>query len=159
TTHGAAPASPDGNASASEPAAARTAAALLAVEKSCETVMVVGSDGWQMRMALNRAHAPVYGDGLASDVTGSVRRKQHGYALEIVFATEAAQRRPLQNECAALVDRAARHLGRKNSRCDRVRGDAIASPLDGDLAREIDEARLARVVRHGGHEGGIGSAQ
>src|SRR5436189_2165140 len=97
----------------------------------------------------------VHREDLPSDVVGGARSEVDDRALEVLVAADPAERdRPREPVAPALDDRA-RHLAREPSRRDRVHVDLVATPFDREIAGEVDESALARVVRdrieHFGH--------
>src|SRR5881628_3512475 len=89
----------------------------------------------------------VYREDLPGDVVGGTRCEVDDCPLEILITADAAERdRPREPVAPALDDRA-RHTAREPSRRDRVHVDLVSAPFDREVAGEVDESALARVVR------------
>src|SRR5216683_2112858 len=92
---------------------------------------------------------------LPGGVVGRTRREVDDRALEVLVAADPAERDGAREPVTPALDDRARHLAREPSRRDRVHVDLVSAPLDRQVAREVDESALARVVRdrieHLGH--------
>src|SRR5438876_7782141 len=97
----------------------------------------------------------VHREDLTSDVVGGARGEVDDRALEVLVAADPAERNVAHEPVAPALDDRARHLAREPSWGDRVHVDLVATPFDREIAGEVDESALARVVRdrveHLGH--------
>src|SRR5207247_7750968 len=97
----------------------------------------------------------VHREDLPGDVVGGTRCEIDDRPLEILVAADPAKRDGARKPVAPALDDRARHLAREPSRRDRVYVDLVSAPFDREVAGEVDESALARVVRdrveHLGH--------
>src|SRR5438270_9237452 len=94
-------------------------------------------------------------DDLPGDVVGGTRGEVDDRSLEILVAADPAEWDVAREPVAPALDDRARHAAREPSRSDRVHVDLVPAPFDREVAGEVDESALARVVRdrieHFGH--------
>src|SRR5438477_370947 len=94
-------------------------------------------------------------EDLPGDVVGGTRREVDDRPLEVLISADPAKRDVAREPVAPALDDRARHPAREPSRSDRVHVDLVSAPFDREVASEVDESALARVVRdrieHLGH--------